>query len=165
MPAWVWVRLCCSEDASRHMCERGICTMVSLFATNLTHLLLHKVCHNRRWRTFFKTAYIFPQRTQNSAFSNLYSENININLHIFSDKISDAPNQILNVTSSKSQWQRHQLCRPKYAKQKPRTPKKSTKDSKQTPNKITLLFASKNESSTNQNGFLINCLIQNSVII
>ena len=61
--------------------------------------------HDRRWCTFFKPAYLFPQRTRNGLLLGKFIQRIKT---FFVMKI-DAPSQILNVTNTTSQCHRHQL--------------------------------------------------------
>ena len=90
--------------------------------------------HDRRWCTFFKPAYLFPQRTRNGLLLGKFIQRIKT---FFVMKI-DAPSQILNVTNTTSQCHRHQLRQKIYNvrqtnHQTPSTPTKTPGTPNKTP--------------------------------
>ena len=95
--------------------------------------------HNRRWCTFFKPAYLFPQRTQNGLLLRKFIQRVKTQIcAFFVRKILDAPSRILNVTNIISQCHRYQLHQKIYSvrqtnHQTPSTPNKTPNTPNKTP--------------------------------
>ena len=87
------------------------------------------ICHHRhhqRWCTFFKPAYFFPQRTRMELLLAKFIQRIKTQICTFLVmKISNAPSQILNVTTFQCQTKQRQT-KTKLAKQKPSMSNKSS---------------------------------------
>merc|ERR1712055_1170248 len=120
-------------------------------------------CHNPHhlgWCTFFKPAYLFPQRTRKGLLLGKLTQRIKTQIYTFYVmKILDKPSQILNVRNTTSQCHSHQTKtkypnqNTKYAKQDTKKAKQNTKYAKQNTNyaKQNTNYAKQNTKYANQN--------------
>ena len=126
--------------------------------------------HNLGWCTFFKPAYLFPQRTRKGLLLGKFIQRIKTQIcTFFVMKILDKPSQILNVRNTTSQCHSHQVHQTKtkypnqntkyakqdtkYAKQNTKYAKQNTKYTKQNTNyaKQNTKYAKQNTKYTKQN--------------
>ena len=85
--------------------------------------------HNLGWCTFFKPAYLFPQRTRKGLLLGKFIQRIKTQIcTFFVMKILDKPSQILNVRNTTSQCHSHQVhqTKTKYPNQNTKYAKQDT---------------------------------------